>query len=79
MYVILILETRLIKQDLRPCLCDEVLEAAPLCVHLQELAAKLCSLGVMPMVLILERMDCLLEVEFYFPNLWLYSDAARDP
>ena len=40
---------------------------------------KLCSMGVVPMVLILERMDCLLEVEFCFPKLWLYSDVAREP
>ena len=51
----------------------------PSFVPLKEWAAKLCSMEVMPMVLILERMDCLLEVEFCFPKLWLYSDVAREP
>ena len=39
----------------------------------QELAAKICRIEVMHLVLILERMDCLLEVEFCFQKLWVCS------
>lgn len=77
-YVVLILETRLIKNDLGQCLICEVLKAAPSCICLQELKTKLCSMGVMYLVLILERLYCLLKVEFCFPKSWLCSGVARE-
>lgn len=54
-----------------------LLEAAPSCVHVQELAAKVCSMGVIHLVF-LETLDCLLELEFCFPKLWLCSGIARE-
>ena len=37
----------------------------------------LCSVGAMHLVFV-ERLDCLLEVEFCFPKLWLCSGIARE-
>jgi hypothetical protein len=39
---------------------------------------KVCNMGVMYLVLILERLDCMLDIEFCLSQLWLCSNIVKE-